>query len=467
MSTALLRLLLLVCLYPLGAIHAQEDAGPETPLELPELLDGLFSRNAGLRSRCYQALKGYGLDVLPEIAARLLRDSDTAPYARAILQAYTEEQEAQDARSTERGAAVDSFLGERLLYARGRLEAGDHESALAVVDAILELAPQGAVRTRANALRRQARDAATRATIVKGEIVTAGTRFALNELVEVQLRLKNESDSRLLIPERKEQEGQVAESLVVVNWVYRIYDPAGNLRSFSDSRQIDLEEDIDLPPGGVWTTSFILDPAENNPDVQAVRTYTFGASVRPVEIQVGAETLFRRLPFPGHEIQVFPLGWERVAAEPLNYIARFLDQGFLHHLAVSSWLVPDAAKRDAIDMLVAALATTADYESMVIMSCLERLTGEDRGRDPPPGSTGGRTPVPPGSRSRASVPVTLVAGGANARDLSRVWHRQRCRREAMRGVWHRPHGRERALSAMWLRAANVERAMPELRRHSR
>jgi hypothetical protein len=350
--------------------------------ELTELFVGLRSADETVRENSRQALVGYGHELIPHLVERLRQpDADVELLADLLQEAHRFETDAAAAATLDLDPAVEAFLGGRVEYAAGLLEREDLDGARSILDAVLALASEGPARTRAQRLRRQVKDELMRLAVVRGEVVTAGDQFAIDELIEVRLRLVNTGSAPLVIPLRQEQGGKTAESVLVATVVYRIYDPLGHMLSTSTDMRLELTEDIELGPGQAWETSFLVDPGQDHPTVMAVRTYTVSAAMRPVEVRLPTESLYRRIGFPEQELTVFPLGWEKVADRPLAYVGDALNQGNLHALAVACWLVQEDDLATCVGLLMESLRGSQGKVATVLMACLERLTGSSHGRD--------------------------------------------------------------------------------------
>ena len=104
------------------------------------------------------------------------------------------------------------------------------------------------------------------------------------------------------------------------------------------------------------------------------RTYEVAGLLRSLEIKVGGRGNLRPVRIEPLTIPVYPVKVSRYLDDPLGSLARALDHNDPNELFLVSVLIPEALRRPAAELLMAAFDRVDTGERMLLMSCLRQVT---------------------------------------------------------------------------------------------
>ncbi len=220
------------------------------------------------------------------------------------------------------------------------------------------------------------REALEMPTLV-GRLEPARDPILFDEPVRLRLVLENRSGHTVRAPADWWMTSGAVVSLVIER---RDLDTRAQVTTDRRSVHLRLTKDIDVPAGSVLEQELLLDASFNPATVDGIRSFTIRGMFRPPYLDVGGVRRVDPIRLRAATLRVFRANYEHLADDPVARIAQALEKRASAHLLTASALVPAERRREAVDLLVAALQGDSPFD-LTLFGALELLTAVEMGRD--------------------------------------------------------------------------------------
>lgn len=278
------------------------------------------------------------------------------------------------AEAAEDAAALQAAQNS-LAAAQGALRDGDPLSALAIASrAIVDGVPDS-IRSALRAVRTLAREALLQDRVLRLQVLPDRDAVADGGDIGVTVRLRNLSAAPLRVPVTAEGS---SNSVVVLEVLRSDYDVYGNVREAQFTVRVQLEEDIELTPGGEATLRAEISGERARLGHMGFSVLRIGGHLRPVGVQIGATEFFDALPLEPALVRVFMQGYEPLAADPLTSLRRSVQKRSPPHVLTAAELLAPDERAEGIRFLEGAAEDDAPMATVLEAAAnrLRQLAGE-------------------------------------------------------------------------------------------
>jgi hypothetical protein len=291
------------------------------------------------------------------------------------------------------GVKIEPALSELLNRLRVACEIGDEMRCEACIDAARRMDPPGVVESYLN----QVEGLVTGRALARGlgreaKIEPVREQVTLGDPVPLRLVLGNVSvggsSHRLCIP-RKVGGGLFSSGPVATTRLHAFvtttdFDAYGGESIFTNTVQVALRNDIDIPENGNFSMEFQIEGEA--PRAAVARVVNVGAELLPAEVRYGDRgVILTRVAFEPGSVVCLPPGYESFALDPVSSLGELLgmDEAAMDRsILPAAMLVTPERKEAALRLLARKLATASALRSRALMAALRYITKDrERGLD--------------------------------------------------------------------------------------
>jgi hypothetical protein len=278
--------------------------------------------------------------------------------------------EERDLRERREPDPADAGWAEKLELARGLMESGEDEQALALIEAALAQGPPAAWAARLKNQRVELKVRRAEQTLVRLDARPVKDVVGFLTEVEFRIRIRNVSQQDLVFgppsadttPSGRPLPGGATSSpnAISLEVVRRDRDVTATLLERRWGTTVFLQRPGDpplrIPPG--QTREFpVRIPAEDvGPPIAGVRVLEVSGTLRPTHMTVGGAPELVSLRVRRGRVVVLPEGYEPLAADPLRGLEQAVLLGAAPHVLVATEFLPRAQAPQAALLLARALA---------------------------------------------------------------------------------------------------------------
>lgn len=257
------------------------------------------------------------------------------------------------------------------------------ESALSIVNDVLESGPPPGWYGRFSLLRSELRRETVQRTVLDAFIQISKSRFEMGEVIEGELVLQNISGKKVIIPSTRRttvngrKKTAEARSIFHTTVAFTEYSPFDLVVRNSQDKMIIIDKDIALAPGAVFSLPLSIDSTDLDPAAATYRTYAIAGTLHPSAIQVGDDSFTGALPIRGAVAHVFPRNYKHLAAHPLKKLKEAVSRSANQHMPVATALLAPSQTNEACEFLFTELNRVGCDEDLrrTIITCLRIITG--------------------------------------------------------------------------------------------
>ncbi|MGQ0614334.1 MAG: hypothetical protein ACT4PV_11405 [Planctomycetaceae bacterium] len=268
------------------------------------------------------------------------------------------------------------FVAEVEAAERERAE-GDFRAAADRVERALRQRPRPDVAEALRELKRRVLQEALEMPTLVGRLEAVQDTILFDEPVRLRLVLENRSGHEVRAPASWWMTTGAVISLVLER---RDVDTRAQVTTDRRSLHLRLTKDIDLPPGAVFEQEISLDASLNPASVDGIRSFAIRGVFRPPYLEVGGVRRVDPIRLRAATLRVFRPNYEHLADDPVARIGQAVEKRAPAHLLTAAALVPEGRRREAVDLLVAALRGDSPFD-LTLFAALELLTAVEMGRD--------------------------------------------------------------------------------------
>lgn len=307
-------------------------------------------------------------------AAALLAACGSAPKAPPAERVLLQEKRAEEGKAPDRPpdwfdvAVRDALEQER----RGHLP-----EALQLVEEALAHSPGPEHADSLREIRHRVYQAIQRAPVLAAEILPESERIVFGEAVRVIVRIRNVSAYPVSIPARPEN---ASPSMFRIDVERRDIDTLAQVASTRRSILVPLARDIALKPGEITEQRVVLAEAGNDRPLDGFREFRVEGSLRPSVLLFGGIRRWDAYPAAPCRLRSYRPNYEHLMDDPVARIGQAIEKKAPVHLLTAAALTPPGRRRDAVDLLVAAIGRDPRLDGALFAS-LRVLTEVQFGRD--------------------------------------------------------------------------------------
>jgi hypothetical protein len=213
---------------------------------------------------------------------------------------------------------------------------------------------------------------------LEAEVIPEADPITFGEPVRVRLVVTNVSGRRLTIPAKRRGSSR---AMLVFDVVRREYDVRASVVTSRFRILRPIRDDLELPAGGRAAMRVNLGPLGNDRPLGGFRTYEISGLLRPTWTEVGGIRRWEAVPLAAGRLRSFRPNYEHLLKEPVDRVGQAIAKNAPVHLLTACALVPPGQRREAVDILVAALRGDRNID-WAIFGALNYLCQVELGRDP-------------------------------------------------------------------------------------
>ena len=368
-------LLLTLLLWPLSPAPGQ-DEDDVLAARIEELCARLLEGSPAVRLAAERELSELGPDALPLISRQLERHQA----ATAALHRIADRLGADLPRPA---GSEGHWVSEKYRLAQERFQQGDYLAALKLVEAILTIEPQPALRSQLIELRRRSRQMLLQEYLVSARLEPTRRVMAPGETLLVRLKLRNNSEQPITIA-RGPDEGWQFGTVIVQ---YEAFTPDGEWVSRQFTRPIDLNGDVKLQSGEEWERLLSLEIDTTMPEgVVVLQRITVSGTLRPHQLapDQGA-AIGEFLPLLPERLWVAAPEAHALLERPLEVVRKELSaletpdtydlsSAQYRRLFYAALALPEAEEEGFIEAVIGALPRLKPSAAKRLMRLLSQLT---------------------------------------------------------------------------------------------
>ena len=345
--------------------------------EARRAVERLASAQARERDEAARALRRLGEAARPVLETELKRLEDITQRLRAVL--------SEIAPSSAPRAAREAWYEAKFREAAAHIERGDPLVAWKLLDAILVLEPDCAIRDRIEALRVRARERLVRATVIEGLLVPKKVLLAPGEPLELAIMLRNVAGEPLEFAE----EGPSRKTLGVLEVETFSATLQGERARRRELREVRVSLPARLAIRESCSTPLVLPALERLPH-RVFRRVTVSGSIRPAGLFRGDERFSGALPLFPVELVVIDPSLHALAADPLGALRAAIAAARAaadphaaaeadERIFFAALLAPASDRPYVFELLRSALEHEADAAAPAAIAALATLTDRPLG----------------------------------------------------------------------------------------
>lgn len=332
-----------------------------------DLIDQLESDQPEEQEQAFAKLRQIGLPVIPFLVERLKSKGIYLDLACQIIR--NQKSDVLTVPSGKELPLIEKYYYGKYLQVVQLFRQKKYQAAIGLINAVLLLEPRVSFRDTFKQLKIRSKEQLLQQKVLKATLSTPKELYERGDRIKIRLSLENLTLSPVEIFLGK-------MNLAVLYMTIAEYGPLGDFNSLSRMEEIKLPTgNINLDPGKIWETTFVVDTARDNPQSINYATYTLKVEIRPIKLKSAAGETIRKITTPRLTLKIFPPEIEPVLKNPLSALGKALDGGIPIDIFLCTLLVPKQDYEKELTLLMPALEKSDESTKKVIMNCLKHITG--------------------------------------------------------------------------------------------